>query len=111
MQYRILLIRENVLERAEVDSQICNIIILKIKFSVKCQPRQNRILYTDKLCVDETDRGQHVGRQLYDDTLNYARVQGYFNITLHVWGGNDSALNFYQRMGMRSQYQCLEQIL
>ena len=43
MQYIVLFIRENVLERAEIDSQICNIIILKIKFSVKYQPCQNRI--------------------------------------------------------------------
>ncbi len=70
-----------------------------------------RTLYIDDLCVDETDRGQHIGQQLYDYALNYAREQGYYNITLHVWGGNDSALHFYQRMGMRSQYQCLEQIL
>ena len=43
MQYEILLIRENVLERTEIDSQICNIMILKIKYSVKCQPRKNKI--------------------------------------------------------------------
>ena len=42
MQYEILLIRENVLERTEIDSQICNIMILKIKYSVKCQPRKNK---------------------------------------------------------------------
>ena len=43
MQYIVLFIRENVLERAKIDSQICNIIILKIKLSVKYQPCQNRI--------------------------------------------------------------------
>ena len=61
--------------------------------------------------MDETARGQHVGRQLYEYVLNYARERGYFNVTLHVWGGNDSALKFYQKMGMQNQYQSLEQIL
>jgi ribosomal protein S18 acetylase RimI-like enzyme len=70
-----------------------------------------RTLYIDDLCVDETARRQHVGQQLYDYALDYARKHGYYNVTLHVWGGNDSALHFYQKMGMHSQYQCLAQIL
>ena len=70
-----------------------------------------RTLYIDDLCVDETARGQHVGRQLYEYALDYARSHGFYNVTLHVWGGNDPALQFYQKMGMQNQYQCLEQIL
>jgi ribosomal protein S18 acetylase RimI-like enzyme len=68
-------------------------------------------MFIDDLCVDETARRQYVGQQLYDYALDYARKHGYYNVTLHVWGGNDSALHFYQKMGMHSQYQCLEQIL
>ena len=70
-----------------------------------------RTLYIDDLCVYETARGQHVGRQLYEYALEYARAKGFYNVTLHVWGGNDSALKFYQKMGMQNQYTCLEQIL
>ena len=68
-------------------------------------------LYIDDLCVDERTRGRHVGRQLYEYVLNYARGKGYYNVTLHVWGGNDSALRFYEKMGMQNQYQSLEHIL
>ena len=70
-----------------------------------------RTLYIDDLCVYETARGQHVGQQLYEYALDYARANGYYNITLHVWGGNDSAQKFYEKMGMQNQYTCLEQIL
>lgn len=70
-----------------------------------------RTLYIDDLCVDEVSRGQHVGKQLYEYVLEYAREQGYYNVTLHVWGGNDAALRFYRKMGMQDQYLCLEQIL
>ncbi len=70
-----------------------------------------RTLYIDDLCVDEVSRGQHVGRRLYEYVLDYARSKGYYNVTLHVWGGNDSALKFYKKMGMQDQYLCLEQIL
>ncbi len=70
-----------------------------------------RTLYIDDLCVDETSRGRHVGKQLYEYVLKYARSKGYYNVTLHVWGGNDAALHFYQKMGMQDQYLCMEQIL
>ena len=70
-----------------------------------------RTLYIDDLCVYETARGQHVGRQLYEYALDYARANGFYTVTLHIWGGNDSALKFYEKMGMQNQYTCLEQIL
>lgn len=70
-----------------------------------------RTLYVDDLCVYETARGQHVGQQLYAYAVDYARANGYYNITLHVWGGNDAAQKFYEKMGMQNQYTCLEQIL
>lgn len=70
-----------------------------------------RSLYIDDLCVDEKARGHHVGQMLYRHVLEYAREKGYYNVTLHVWGGNDSALSFYRAMGMQDQFTCLEQIL
>ena len=70
-----------------------------------------RTLYIDDLCVDERYRGQHVGKALYEYVLAYARQNGFYNITLHVWDGNDRALQFYRKMGMTDQYTCLEQIL
>lgn len=70
-----------------------------------------RTLYIDDLCVDETIRGQHVGRTLFEAVQEYARQQGFYNLTLHVWEGNDRAAEFYKRMGMKPQYTCLETIL
>ena len=70
-----------------------------------------RTLYIDDLCVYENARGRHVGRHLYEYALSYARANGFYNVTLHVWGGNESAQKFYERMGMKNQYTCLEQIL
>ncbi len=70
-----------------------------------------RTLYIDDLCVDETSRGQHVGQKLYEYVLDYAREKGFYNVTLHVWGGNESALAFYRKMGMTEQFTCLEQVL
>ena len=61
----------------------------------------NRTLYIDDLCVDANCRGQHVGKQLYDHACAYARQQKCQSITLNVWCGNDSAMAFYQKRGMK----------
>ena len=68
-------------------------------------------LYIDDLCVDETARGGHIGTQLYRFTLDYARRRGCYNVTLNVWAGNDSAMRFYEAIGMRVQKIGMETIL
>lgn len=70
-----------------------------------------KTLYLDDLCVDETARGKHVGQTLYEYVVRYARETGCYNVTLHVWACNPDAAAFYQKMGLRPQYTCLEQIL
>ena len=70
-----------------------------------------RTLYIDDLCVDEACRGKHVGQQLYHHALSYAKENHYYNVTLHVWGGNEGAEKFYTRMGLRPQYTCLEAVI
>ena len=70
-----------------------------------------RSLYIDDLCVDETYRGLHVGRTLYEYVLDYAKQQGCYSVTLNVWEGNDSARAFYDRMGFRIQKTVMEKIL
>lgn len=70
-----------------------------------------RTLYIDDLCVDEASRGMHVGRALYDHVISYARENGYYNVTLNVWAGNDSAKRFYESVGLKVQKVGMEKIL
>ncbi|UKK52199.1 GNAT family N-acetyltransferase [Prevotella sp. E13-17] len=70
-----------------------------------------KTLYIDDICVDETARGQHVGKALYEYVYQYAKSIGCHNITLNVWDGNLSALAFYRSMGMSIQKTGMEQIL
>lgn len=70
-----------------------------------------RTLYIDDICVDESARGQHVGKALYEFVRNYAKSIGCHNITLNVWEGNDPALCFYKSMGMKVQKTGMEIIL
>lgn len=70
-----------------------------------------RSLYIDDLCVDETIRGKHVGRALYDFVVAYAREHDFYNVTLNVWEGNDRAKRFYESVGMKVQKTGMEFIL
>ena len=62
-----------------------------------------KTLYLDDLCVDETCRGQHIGRTLYEAVLELARQTGCYNVTLNVWSCNPSAMAFYEACGMKPQ--------
>lgn len=70
-----------------------------------------RTLYIDDLCVDEALRGRHVGRQLYEFVLQFARESGCYNVTLNVWSCNESAMRFYEACGLKPQKVGMEQIL
>ena len=64
-------------------------------------------LYIDDLCVDESARGKGVATALFRHVNTVARAQGTDFITLNVWQGN-SALEFYEKMGMRPRKTILE---
>ncbi len=70
-----------------------------------------RTLYIDDICVDEAARGKGVGRALYDYVLDYARTEGFYNLTLNVWSCNPGALKFYETMGLKPQKIGMEVVL
>ncbi len=70
-----------------------------------------KTLYIDDLCVEETLRGQHIGRQLYDAVLQFAKDNGCYNVTLNVWSLNHAALKFYEKCGLKPQKVGMETIL
>jgi len=68
-------------------------------------------LYLDDLCVDESCRGRHVGRAIYEAVLDFARANGCYNVTLNVWAENTSARTFYEHCGLQVQKIGMEKIL
>ena len=70
-----------------------------------------KTLYIDDLCVDENERGKHIGKKLYDFVVSYARENGYYNVTLNVWADNKKAVGFYEKIGLRVQKIGMEKIL
>ena len=78
----------------------------------ECQNMIHRkTLYIDDLCVDENCRGQKVGENLFAYVKEEAKKMGCYNVTLHVWEGNDKARGFYDHMGMGIRKTQMENIL
>ena len=70
-----------------------------------------KTLYIDDLCVDENQRGKHIGKLLYAAAVELARASGCYNLTLNVWSCNKSAMGFYESCGLTPQKVGMELIL
>lgn len=70
-----------------------------------------KTLYIDDLCVDENLRGKHIGRELYEAAVKFAKESGCYNLTLNVWSCNPTALKFYEKQGLVPQKIAMEKIL
>ena len=70
-----------------------------------------KTLYIDDICVDEVCRGKSVGKTLYNYVINYAKEQGFYNVTLNVWTCNNGAIKFYEAMGLKPQKIGMEKVL
>lgn len=91
--------------------------IIGYSFCMITEQKDNNILtdmktlYIDDLCVDESIRGQHIGTILYEYVKDYAKKIGCYNLTLNVWACNESAMKFYERLGLQIQKKGMEIIL
>ena len=70
-----------------------------------------RVLYIDDLCVEESCRGQGIAAALYSRVCEYARERKCHAVTLNVWCGNDSAMRFYEKCGLKPQKIGMEAVL
>ncbi|MBQ8331986.1 MAG: GNAT family N-acetyltransferase [Clostridia bacterium] len=70
-----------------------------------------KTLYIDDLCVDESMRGQKIGKRLYEAAVALARESGCYNLTLNVWSCNEGAMRFYASLGLKPQKVGMELIL
>ena len=70
-----------------------------------------KTLYIDDLCVDGSLRGQGIGRKIYEFVKSYAAREGCHNLTLNVWEGNESAIRFYNSLGLKPYKYGMETLL
>lgn len=86
-------------------------------FCILERPKNTRLLkdiltiYIDDICVDETARGKHVGKAMYEHIIGYARQRGCYNVTLNVWSCNAGAMKFYENLGLTPYKVGMEKVL
>ena len=91
--------------------------VLGHAFCIHRQEKENSVLtdiktlYIDDICVEESMRGKHIGKMLYEYVLAYAKENGFYNITLNVWKCNPGAVKFYEALGFEVQKFGMEKIL
>lgn len=91
--------------------------VLGYAFCIFKQHRNDNILtdiktlYIDDLCVDENIRGQHIGKIIYEYVVEFAKIEGCYNVTLNVWSSNPGAMRFYEKCGLVPQKIGMEKIL
>lgn len=67
-------------------------------------------LYIDDLCVDPKYRRMGIGRALFERARQLACERGAYNIDLNVWAFNESAIAFYESLGMKPSRMNMELI-
>ena len=70
-----------------------------------------KTLYIDDLCVDENKRQGGVGSIIYKYVLDFAKNNGFYNVTLNVWECNPSAKAFYEKCGLKPYKTGMEVVL
>ncbi len=81
----------------------------EVPFSTTMVP--HRSLFIDDLCVNQNIRSKGVGKALFEHVKSEAKRLGCYEVTLNVWEGNESAINFYKKMNMQIKEYQMEYIL
>lgn len=94
---------------AEEDDVVVGICFVSMRAKT-CMVKR-RTAYMEDLCVDEACRGKGIGRKLFEYAKKRAKEMGAERMDLMVWNFNESALKFYEEMGMKPQRYIMEEYL
>lgn len=78
---------------AEFDGKIVGISLYYIRYSTW----KGRRLYLEDLIVTESMRGYGIGKQLFEETINYGKSKGYNGMVWQVLDWNEPAIQFYRK--------------
>lgn len=73
--------------------------------------REFTTLYVDDFCVKSTRRRQGIGERMFEEIKRIAREADAYNVELNVWEFPGSAVEFYEKMGMKTERRYMEIIL
>ncbi|MEL3971890.1 GNAT family N-acetyltransferase [Rossellomorea oryzaecorticis] len=65
-------------------------------------------VFMEDLGVKETFRGNGLGRLLFEKAIEFTKEVGAVSLELGVWEFNETAIKFYETMGMKTQARKME---
>lgn len=68
-------------------------------FYIRYSTWKGRRLYLEDIVVTENMRGQGIGKQLFERTLDLCRERGYHGMVWQALDWNEPALEFYRKYG------------
>ena len=80
---------------AETDGLIVGFALYYIRYSTWKGCR----MYLEDILVTEPLRGRGIGKMLFDELLEEAKIKGFSGILWQVLGWNQPAINFYNKYG------------
>ena len=87
---------------AEWENRIVGICFSKIKeISHHKMMKDRKILHIETICVDKKYKRQGIGTKLYKEISKIAIENKVDSIELMVWGFNEEAIHFYEKLGMQ----------
>ena len=91
---------------AEEDGEIIGVCFVELR--EKSLMVELPIAVMNALCVDEAHQRKGVATKLFEEATKLAREAGAKRLDLMVWGFNDKARAFYEKIGMKEQRRIME---
>ena len=70
--------------------------------------KPSKFAYIDDFCVKSTYQKNGIGKLLFNYTVDYAKKEGASSLQLIVWEFNESAIKFYEALGMSTRNRRME---
>ena len=86
---------------AKIDNRVVGYVVLSVLEKRGAGIVEKKMMRLDSICVDETLRGNGIGKAMVADVRALARAFGCREVLLGVHAENDAAIGFYQKCGFR----------
>lgn len=87
----------------DVNGCVSGILVFSSRRVFSVSKGSRSILFIDVMAVDESRRGQGLGRQMLACIRDHAAAQGYDGVELQVAAGNTAARAMYEHCGFREK--------
>ena len=84
---------------AKLEGQIVGYVSLKIRDYNHPGLVRRKVMLVDEICVEESCRGQGIGKTMMEDVRALAKAFRCTDLQLGVYPQNDEAVGFYQKCG------------